>query len=103
VEALLQQILAWKREGQTPASIRMDARLARGIKCGFGLYHCEKGDKGLEWTERKRWKRTLHQPGGECLGVLRGPMAGESDFAARMREELEALLLKLIKGVRFRP
>jgi hypothetical protein len=103
VDALLQQILAWGREGPTPAAIRVDARLAREIKCGFHLYHCEQTAKALSWARRKTWKRSLHQPAGDCLGVLRGPMADEVDFAARMREELEALLLKLIKGVRFKP
>lgn len=102
VDTLLERILAWKAEGQTPASIRVDAHLAGDIECGFRLCHCEKTAKGLDWVERMKWKGTLHEPAGECLGVLRGPTAGEPDFAARAREELEGFLLKLIRGVRFK-
>ena len=53
-------------------------------------------DSGLKWNG------TLHQPGGEYLGVLRGPSAGEPDFTIRAREELEGFLLQLVKGVRFK-
>jgi len=103
VDALLQQILAWKAEGQTPASIRLDAHLARDVKCEFELHHCEETGEGLKWAKRLTWKGALHQPGGEYLGVLRGPTAGEPDFAARAREEFEGFLLNLVKGVRFKP
>ncbi len=102
VDALLQEILAWKQEGMTPAAIRLDARMKREVKCGFHLYHCEKTKKGLQWKERKKWKKALHQPGGECVGVLRGPTAGEADFSERARAELETLLLQLVKGVRLK-
>lgn len=102
VDALLEQILAWKQEGQTPASIRVDARLARDVKCEFALHHCEKTAEGPKWAKVQTWKGTLHPPGGEHLGVLRGPTAGEPDFAARARGELEGFLLKLVKGVRFK-
>jgi hypothetical protein len=49
-----------------------------------------------------KWKGTLHQPGGEFLGILRGPTVNETDFAVRAKEELEGFLLKLIKGVQFK-
>ena len=104
LDSLLEQIVAWQEEGQTPASFRVDARLARDVKCQFKLYHCEKADAKLDWVDHgMEWKRTLHQPGGKYLGVLRGPTAGEPDFSSRAREELEGFLLHLIKGVRFRP
>jgi hypothetical protein len=103
VDALLEQILAWKKGGQTPASIKVDARLTRDVKCEFKLYHCEKTGVELDWVDSGlKWKGTLHQPGGEYLGVLRGPTAGEPDFTTRAREELEGFLLKLVKGVRFK-
>jgi len=103
VDALLEQILAWKKEGQTPASIKVDARLIRDVKCEFKLYHCEIAGVELDWVDSGlKWKGTLHQPGGEYLGVLRGPTAGEPDFTTRAREELEGFLLQLIKGVRIK-
>lgn len=103
VDALLEQILAWEREGQTPASIRVDAHLTRAVKCEFKLYHCEKTGMKLEWVDSGvKWKGTLHQPGGEYLGILRGPTAGEPDFANRARKELEGFLLQLVRGVRFK-
>jgi hypothetical protein len=102
VDALLAQIETWETDGLTPASIKVDAKLARTIKCAFELHHCEKGTDGLAWTNMRTWKRALHQPGGQYLGILRGPMADEEDFQARAREELEGFLLKLIKGVRFK-
>jgi len=102
VDALLEQILAWKKEGQTPASIRVDGRLARDVKVEFALHHCEKTAEGLKWAKVQTWKGALHQPAGEYLGLLRGPTAGEPDFAARAREELAGFLLKLVKGVRFK-
>jgi hypothetical protein len=103
VDALVERILAWEAEGQTPASIRVDARLRRDVECEFRLYHCQASGATLDWVDSGvKWKGTLHQPGGEYLGVLRGPTAGEEDFAARAREELEGFLLQLIKGVRFK-
>jgi hypothetical protein len=103
VDALLEQILAWKKGGQTPASIKVDARLTRDIKCEFKLYHCEIAGMELDWVDSGlKWNGTLHQPGGEYLGVLRGPTAGELDFTTRAREELEGFLLQLVKGVRFK-
>jgi hypothetical protein len=102
-EAVVKQILAWRQEGQSPASVRLDVQLERDIKWGFKLFHCQKSKKGLTWKEMKKWKGTLHQPAGDCLGVLRGPMADEADFAARAQDEIEAFLLELIKGVRFKP
>jgi hypothetical protein len=103
VDALLEQILAWKKEGQTPASIKVDARLTRDIKCEFKLYHCEIAGVELDWVDSGlKWNGTLHQPGGEYLGVLRGPTAGEPDFTIRAREELEGFMLQLVKGVRFK-
>jgi len=103
VNALLEQILTWKKGGQTPASIKIDARLSRDIKCEFKLYHCEIAGVELDWVDSGlKWNGTLHQPGGECLGVLRGPTAGEPDFTIRAREELEGFLLQLVKGVRFK-
>jgi len=102
VDALLEQILAWKQEGQTPASIKVDARLARDIKCEFALHHCEKTADGPKWARVQTWKGALHQPAGEYLGVLRGPTAGEPDFTARARGEMAGFLLKLVKGVRFK-
>ncbi len=103
VDALLGEILAWRREGQTPASIRVDARLARDVKGEFELHHCEKTAQGPKWARKLKWKGSLHQPAGKYLGVLRGPAAGEPDFTARAREELEGLLMKLIRSVRFKP
>jgi hypothetical protein len=103
VNALLEQILTWKKEGQTPASIKVDACLTRDVKCEFKLYHCEIAGVELDWVDSGlKWKGTLHQPGGEYLGVLRGPTAGETDFTTRAREELEGFLLQLVKGVRFK-
>jgi hypothetical protein len=104
VDALVEQVAAWEKEGQTPASIRVDARLRRDVKCQFKLYHCEKAGAALEWADHGlEWKRSLHQPGGEYLGVLRGPTADEADFLTRAREELAGLMLQLLKAVRFRP
>jgi hypothetical protein len=103
VDALLEQILTWKKEGLTPASIKVDARLTRDIKCEFELYHCEIAGMELDWVDSGlKWNGTLHQPGGEYLGVLRGPTAGEPDYTIRAREELEGFLLQLVKGVRFK-
>ena len=102
-QALLDQILAWEQEGRTPASIRVDARLTRDIKCQFKLYHCEQAGAKLDWVDSGiKWTGTLHRPGGEYLGVLRGPTAGEPDFAGRARRELEDLLVQLVKSVRFK-
>jgi hypothetical protein len=102
-EALLDQVLAWEGDGQTPASIRVDARLARDIKCPFKLYHCQQVGAKPGWVDSGiKWTGTLHRPGGKCLGVLRGPTAGEPDFAGRARQELEDLLVQLVKSVRFK-
>ncbi len=102
VDALLEQIMAWGAAGQTPPSIRVDARLARNVEMEFTLYHCEATRKGVDWVKKLRWKGTMRQPSGEYLGVLRGPTAGEPDFAARARAELEGALLKLIRGVQLK-
>jgi hypothetical protein len=102
-EALLEQILAWEGEEQTPASIRVDARLAKEIKTQFKLYHCEQVGPKPDWVDSGiKWTGKFHRPGGECLGVLRGPTAGEPDFASRARQELEDLLVQLVKSVRFK-
>ena len=102
-EALLDQVLAWEREGLTPASIRVDARLARDVKCQFKLYHCEQVGAKPDWVDSGiKWTGTLHRPGGKHLGVVRGPTAGEPDFAGRARQELEDLLVQLVKSVRFK-
>jgi hypothetical protein len=103
VEALLEQLLAWEREGQTPASVRIDARLSRDIKCQFKLYHCEQAGAKLDWVDSGiKWTGTLHRPGGEHLGVVRGPTAGEPDFSGRVRQELEGFLVQLVRSVRFK-
>jgi hypothetical protein len=103
VDALLAQIMAWEQEGQTPASIRVEAKLEAPINAQFGLYHCQQTKGGLGWGKPLlTWKGKLNQPGGEFLGVLRGPTAGEPDFAARARQELEACLLDLVSVARFR-
>jgi len=101
-QALLREILAWGEAGQSPAAIRLDVRLAREIKWGFRLYHCRAKGQNLVWKEMKKWKGALHQPGGRFLGVLQGPRADEEDFARRAQTEIEALLLQLVKGVRFK-
>lgn len=100
VDALLTQIRSWEAEGQTPASIRADAQVKGDVACEFALCHCEQRGTALGWIERLKWKRTLRQPCGEMLGVLRGPAADEPDFAVRARGELEAQLLALVKAVR---
>lgn len=103
VGAALEQILAWEAEGQTPASIKMDAHMNRDIKYEFKLYHCQQKGAKLDWVYRGvKWPGTLHQPGGEYLGVLRGPTADEPDFTARAREELEGCLVELVKSVRLK-
>ena len=103
VDALLAQIMTWEQEGQTPASIRVEAKLEAPINAQFGLYHCGQTKEGLGWGKpRVTWKGKLNQPGGEFLGVLRGPTAEEPDFAARARRELEACLLDLVSVARFR-
>ncbi len=101
-DALLQQILAWRDAGQSPASIRLDVHLAKDVKCRFRLYHCRLRGQKLEWKEMKKWKGTLHQP-GQFWGVLQGPRADEEDFVQRARAELESLLLQLVNEVRFKP
>jgi hypothetical protein len=105
VEALLAEVLAWEAEGQTPPSIRLDAELQAPIKAQFGLHHCHPTAQGLAWSKKPllQWTRKLNQPGGEFLGVLRGPTAGEPDFATRARRELESCLRELIRVVRLRP
>jgi hypothetical protein len=102
VDALLAQIQLWTAEVQTPASIRVDAEVKGAVECEFALCHCEQRGAGLEWIERLKWKRTLRQPCGESLGILRGPAADEPDFAARVRGELEAQLLALVRSVRWK-
>ncbi|MFW6101048.1 MAG: CARDB domain-containing protein [Bacteroidota bacterium] len=102
-EALLEQIMDWKKKGKSPASVKISARLKRDIKCEFKLYHCEETAAGLTWVDSKRkWKGKLHQPAEEFMGVLKGPDARETDFTRRAQGELEGFLLKLIKGVRFK-
>jgi hypothetical protein len=102
VEAILAQIMAWEEEGQSPASVRLDARLAGAIDATFGLYHCHQSGSGLSWGKEPllKWKGKLNQPAGECLGILRGPTAGEVDFASRARGEIEDSLVGLIESVR---
>ena len=102
-EALLEQIIEWKKSDSSPASVKIGARLKREVKCEFKLYHCESTDSGPAWVDsRKKWKGKLHQPADQFMGVLKGPNASEKDFAARAQGELEEFLLKLIKGVRFK-
>lgn len=102
VDAILAQILAWEQEGQSPASVRLDARLAGAVDATYGLYHCHQTRSGLSWGDKPllKWNGKLSQPAGECLGVLRGPTAGEADFSARARREIEACLLDLLDSVR---
>lgn len=101
-EALLEQIMEWKKAGRSPASIKITARLKREVKCEFKLYHCELTESGPAWVDsRKKWKGKLDQPADQFLGVLKGQDARETDFAARAQVELEEFLFKLIKGVRF--
>jgi hypothetical protein len=102
VEAILAQILSWEVEGQSPASIRLDAQLAGAIDTNFGLYHCHQTGSGLSWGDDPvlKWKGKLNQPAGECLDVLRGPTAEEADFAGRARGEIEDALLQLLNNVR---
>lgn len=103
VDALLAQIMAWEQEGQTPAAVRVEAKLKAPISAQFGLYHCKQTGKGLTWGKPLvTWKGKLNQLGGEFLGVLCGPTAGEPDFTARARRELEACLLELVSVARFR-
>ena len=102
-EALLEQILEWKKEGKSPASVKLTAYLERNIKCEYRLYHCEETTSGPKWKDsKKKWRGTLHQPANEFMGVLKGPDAREPDFIARAGEELEDFLLKLIKGIRIK-
>jgi hypothetical protein len=102
VDAVLAQILAWEQEGQSPASIRLDAQLAGAADTTFGLYHCHQTRSGLSWGDKPllKWSGKLNQPAGECLGVLRGPTAGEANFPARARREIEACLLDLLDSIR---
>jgi hypothetical protein len=103
VDTLLTQIMAWEQEGQTPAAIEVEAKLEAPINAQFGLYHCGQTKEGLDWGKPLvTWKGKLNQPGGEFLGVLRGPTAGEPDFAARARRDLQACLLDLVSVARFR-
>jgi hypothetical protein len=103
VDALLAQLMAWEQEGQTPAAVRVEAKLKAPINAQFGLYHCKQTKGGLAWGKPLvTWKGKLNQPDGEFLGVLRGPTAGEPDFTARARRELEACLLELVSVARFR-
>jgi hypothetical protein len=102
VDALLQEVLSWEKEGQTPPSIRLDAYLKAPISAQFKLYHCQPSLKGLDWVEWLKWKRKVNQPAGEFVGIFRGPTAGEPDFATRARQELEACLLDLVSVVRYR-
>ncbi len=101
-EALVRAVLAWGDEGKSPPAIRLDVRLQRDVKWGFRLYHCENTSTGLQWKERRKWKGALHQPAGDCLGVLRGPTEGEKDFPARLQTEIEALLMQFVKSVRLK-
>lgn len=101
--AVVDEIVAWGREGRSPASIRLDASLAREIEVTFKLYHCESVSGRLAWVDSGiSWSADLHQPAGDYLGVLRGPTAGESDFAARAHREVESLLLLLVDNVRLK-
>jgi hypothetical protein len=103
VDALVEQVMTWGREGQTPAAFRVEAELKAPIKAEFGLYHCSQIGQELGWGKPLlSWKGKLNQPGGEFLGVVRGPAAGEEDYAARVRRELEACLLDLVGAARFR-
>lgn len=99
LNALVAEINAWEQAGQSPASIRLDADLAGAVDIKFNLYHGRQTNKGLKWSDSLlEWKAKLNQPGGEHLGVLRGPTVGEPDFAARARFELEECLLELIEA-----
>jgi|GEM_PF-4070100 len=102
-EALLEQIMEWKKADSSPASVKIGAKLKREVRCEFKLYHCESTDSGPIWVDsRKKWKGKLHQPANQFMGVLKGPDARETDFPARAQGDLEEFLLKLIKGVRFK-
>jgi hypothetical protein len=100
VEALLLAIEAWSDRGQSPAAVRVSAQVSVEVSCTFTLHHCEPAAGGLTWVERATWERSLHQPGSEPLGVLRGPAAGERAFSERAREELMGLLLALVRSCR---
>ena len=101
VDELLSQIQAWEREGQSPAAVRLDAKLAGAIDATFGLYHCHQAGGVLSWGKDPllKWKAKLNQPAGEHLGILRGPAAGEEDFAARARHELQEFILDMMESV----
>jgi hypothetical protein len=103
--ALLHQIDRWEQEGQSPASIRLDARLAGTVKVEFRLHHCQQTAEGLNWTKDPllKWSKNLNQPAGKHLGVMRGPTAGEDDFRSRAHEELKDCLEKLVTSTRLRP
>jgi hypothetical protein len=104
VEVLVRNVLSWKT--QTPPSIRLDVYLGSPISVEYTLHHCRNkpGRKGeREWKEWFQWEREVHRPGGECVGIIRGPKAGEKRYAARVRKELEDCLIELVSVVRFRP
>lgn len=97
LNALVAEINAWEQAGQSPASIRLDAALVGAVDIKFNLYHGRQTNKGLAWSHSLlEWKGKLNQPGGEHLGVLRGPTTGEANFAARVRAGLEECLLDLV-------
>ena len=103
VSDMMAQIGTWEQVGQSPASIRLDAKLGGAINAEFKLYHPHQTKKGVEWgDELLKWEHNINQPGGEYLGVVRGPTAGEPDFDARARNDLEDCLQDLVKSVRLR-
>ena len=102
IEALLNQVTAWEREGGSPAAIRLEARLAAPINAQLELYHCQQTARGLDWGKPLlTWKQAINQKEGEFLGVLRGPTVGE-DTPARLRQELETCLMELVQVARWK-
>ena len=103
VSDMMAQIGTWEQVGRSPASIRLDAKLGGAINAEFKLYYAHQTKKGVEWgDELLKWEHNINQPGGEYLGVVRGPTAGEPDFDARARNDLEDCLQDLVKSVRLR-
>lgn len=102
VDALVAQVRSWEQEGQTPASFEVRAKMEGPVDLSFGLHHCKEVSGKLSWGDPLlSWKGKLNQPAGRNVGVLRGPVAGEVDSAARMRRELEDCLVDLAKELRF--
>lgn len=105
VAALQRQVMAWGQAGQSPAAIQVAARMAGPVEANYGLYHCRQTAQGLSWGDQPllKWSGSLDRPGGEDLGVIRGPKAGEPEYPARLMGELEDCLVALVSAARLRP